>query len=554
MRRQAVAGTQARDRRVGRAGRRRCGKELELGRAENESRAEQLARDRMVLEEEHRRIASRQVGFAGPTRGAGEGVRGARAEGRGGPRAPWSEGRSSTRPTSCGSTASRPSWSSGKSSWRRGRWRWTSATNSCSATCATSKSRPCRWTSSTNRQAGEMEKLAKQKESYEAAAAQVEQRAAALEGQQAMLATLRTRVERMREEVRRQEESLSDQRAMQEASETDLKARQEEAQRLREELDNDRLLHQEERRRFEESRATMDAAVGQLRQAQDALEAREKELDERQERQDATAAEQAEQAGLVAARTAQLEEIAKPTGGRPADAARPRDGAGQGRADADLVAGAAAAAFRGVERAAKGRGRAGAEAAGGDGPPGGADAGRRGGAAAARPPSLEASARSWTIGPPSWTRWAETSPATARRRCGRKRTGWQGQHSLDGQRQALAAERIAWEVDRQAANEAAEQTRREFETTRAEALELIRGLAGPGNAGGGRHGPAAAGARATARAPGRGPRLRPPEPRRPGGGPAARPGRVGPRPRSRNWPCTWPATSTAWRWPRSGSS
>ncbi len=115
------------------------------------------------------------------------------------------------------------------------------------------------------KQSVEMEKLAKQKEAYEAAAAQVEQRAAALEGQQAMLATLRTRVERMREEVRRQEEALSDQRVMQEAAEADLKARQEEARRLREELDNDRLLHQEEHRRFEESRATMDAAVAQLR-------------------------------------------------------------------------------------------------------------------------------------------------------------------------------------------------------------------------------------------------------------------------------------------------
>ncbi len=116
-------------------------------------------------------------------------------------------------------------------------------------------------------------------------------------------------MERMREEVRRQEEALSDQRAMQEASETDLKARQDESRRLREELDNDCLLHQEERRRFEESRATMDAAVAQLREARQSLEARQRSSTERQARQDATAAEQAEQAGLVAARTAQLEEL-----------------------------------------------------------------------------------------------------------------------------------------------------------------------------------------------------------------------------------------------------
>ena len=66
------------------------------------------------------------------------------------------------------------------------------------------------------------------KQEHEVTAAQVEQRAAALEGQQAMLAALGTRMERMREELRVQEEALSDQRAMQEASEIDLTRRQEE--------------------------------------------------------------------------------------------------------------------------------------------------------------------------------------------------------------------------------------------------------------------------------------------------------------------------------------
>ena len=152
-----------------------------------------------------------------------------------------------------------------------------------------------------NRLTGETEKLAQMKQEHETAAAQVEQRAAALESQQAMLATLRTRMERMREELRRQEESLSDQRVMQEASEGDLKKRLAETEKLREELDNDFQLHQEERRRFEENRAVLEAAVAQFRQAQDALEAREKELNERQEQQDAAAAEQAEQVGLLTA-------------------------------------------------------------------------------------------------------------------------------------------------------------------------------------------------------------------------------------------------------------
>ncbi len=52
----------------------------------------------------------------------------------------------------------------------------------------------------------------------------------------------------------------------------------------------------------------------------------------------------------------------------------------------------------------------------------------------------------------------------------------ESEFSLTGQRQALAAERIAWEVDRQAAGETAERIKRDFEAARAETLELIRTL------------------------------------------------------------------------------
>ena len=93
-----------------------------------------------------------------------------------------------------------------------------------------------------NRLAGETEKLRRMKQEHETAAAQVEQRAAALEGQQAMLATLRTRMERMREELRRQEEALSDQRACRRRRRPTCKDRLADVQKLREGLDNDLQL------------------------------------------------------------------------------------------------------------------------------------------------------------------------------------------------------------------------------------------------------------------------------------------------------------------------
>jgi len=157
--------------------------------------------------------------------------------------------------------------------------------------------------------AAETEQLVQQKREQETETAKLNQRVAAVESQQAMLATLRTRLERMREELHRQEETLSDQRTLQEATETDLRQRVEDNRKLRTELDNEKELSAQERRRFEERHAIMESAVTQLRQAQEALTAEQTQLEERQKVLDATAAEQAEQAGLLLARGGQLEEI-----------------------------------------------------------------------------------------------------------------------------------------------------------------------------------------------------------------------------------------------------
>ena len=113
------------------------------------------------------------------------------------------------------------------------------------------------------------------KKSKEDKIAQLDQRAAALEGQQAMLATLRTRT---RTDARRIANTGTDAKRSTGLAGSDAKTicgrSLAEAEKLRVEVDNDQQLHAEERRRFEERQATMEAAVAQLRQARDTLEER----------------------------------------------------------------------------------------------------------------------------------------------------------------------------------------------------------------------------------------------------------------------------------------
>lgn len=160
-----------------------------------------------------------------------------------------------------------------------------------------------------NRLSAESEQLQARKSEVDAVTGQLDQRASALEGQQTMLTTLRTRLERMREELHRQEQALSDQRVLQEASEADLATRLEDAERERIDLANDRQLINEERRRFDERRQTLDQAVASLRLTQAKLEAEQAELQSRQQKIDATAQAQTEQANLFLVRGEQLEQV-----------------------------------------------------------------------------------------------------------------------------------------------------------------------------------------------------------------------------------------------------
>jgi chromosome segregation ATPase len=157
----------------------------------------------------------------------------------------------------------------------------------------------------TNEQTG----LEQRRKEMEEAAGKLDQRAAALESQQAMLATLRTRMERLRDELRRQEQELTDQRVAHETAESEQRQRVEQTTRLREEVEAEKLLFDQERQRFDERRTTLDQAVAQLRQAQEAQVAVETQLRQRQQEVDATAGEQANQAGLLLARGQQVDEL-----------------------------------------------------------------------------------------------------------------------------------------------------------------------------------------------------------------------------------------------------
>jgi chromosome segregation ATPase len=153
--------------------------------------------------------------------------------------------------------------------------------------------------------------LARTKTEQEAATAQVAQRGAALEGQQAMLAALRTRLERLREELRREQQRLAEQRERLDVSEADLQQRAQEMQEARAQLDADKVLNDQHRRRFEERQAALEDAVEQLRSTQEAVSAREGGLSERVSMLDACATKQADEAARLKSQAAELVEMQK---------------------------------------------------------------------------------------------------------------------------------------------------------------------------------------------------------------------------------------------------
>jgi chromosome segregation ATPase len=321
----------------------------------------------------------------------------------------------------------------------------------------------------------EIEAFEARRQEYEASATKTEQRAAALESQQAMLAALRTRMERMRDELRQQEQAVSEQRVRQEAAEDDLRRRTEEARQLQLDLTSEKELFEQERRRFDERRATLEQAVSQLRQSQETHETADAELRQRRQEVDATAAQQAEQAGILLARGQQLDELhARVAADR--QALRDRD-AVLSRAEATVAALQEQLRRRGDELAERERSLA--------------ELDRRVREETAR---NEASLRDWErqkkldgdgldVQRTELSSRAAGLDELARDLARREEAATAERGRLDveftalqGQRHAVQSERVAFEVEKQQAADAAARRQAEFDAVRAEADEVSRQL------------------------------------------------------------------------------
>ncbi len=326
-----------------------------------------------------------------------------------------------------------------------------------------------------NRLVGDTEGLAQRKKEQDERIAQLDQRAAALEGQQAMLATLRTRLERMREDLRSQEQALGDQRVLQEATENDLRARLAEAEKLRSEVANEREWMAEERRRSEERRTTLEAAVVQLRQARETLDGEENQLRQEQEQVRNAAADQAEQAALLTARSSQLEQEQEKIANER-----------QTLLEREMALARAEQALAALQEQVRGRVEELTEKQRGQGEEDQRlkdEATRLGEAAKILEQDRELAESRLNLARQELGQRAAEMDEQARKlveeeeRNKSERQRLEEIHaSLGGQRQVLASERIAFEVERQKGQDHTQRLRAELEARRQEAVDLTRHL------------------------------------------------------------------------------
>lgn len=156
--------------------------------------------------------------------------------------------------------------------------------------------------------AEEASRLAAQKAEQEGLTRQLAERSASLEGQQASLTVLRGRLERMREAIRTRDHDVAEQRSRLERREADLAAQESQIEQQRLELEAERNIHAGERQQWVERGVLLDAAVRQLKAAQEKLATDEErhraeaaQLDDRHRRMQ-------ESETIVQARLAQLAE------------------------------------------------------------------------------------------------------------------------------------------------------------------------------------------------------------------------------------------------------
>jgi chromosome segregation ATPase len=152
----------------------------------------------------------------------------------------------------------------------------------------------------------EMKRLSAQKAEQDAQARTLAQRSAALEGQQAAIASLKSRMERIREEFRRQEQQIEQERLRQQDVEKELESRQRALAELQASLEAEQTLREEERRQHVERGAVLDAAVARFKEAQEKHAVDVKLIQDRADELERRTLEIAQREALVEDRLTQL--------------------------------------------------------------------------------------------------------------------------------------------------------------------------------------------------------------------------------------------------------
>ncbi|MFO0810650.1 MAG: hypothetical protein U0746_18640 [Gemmataceae bacterium] len=138
------------------------------------------------------------------------------------------------------------------------------------------------------------------------AAAKLAERAALVEGQQSMLAALRTRLERMRDEVRQEATALAMSRAQHDAAAREVNEKLKTAEELKSTVEIESQAQAAQRQQFEERSAALQTAIGRMRELQDRLTAAEAATRERTAEIDVRTADIDRQADELRVRAAQV--------------------------------------------------------------------------------------------------------------------------------------------------------------------------------------------------------------------------------------------------------
>lgn len=151
---------------------------------------------------------------------------------------------------------------------------------------------------------GEAERLARQKAELDAQSAKLGERASQLEAQQAVIAVLRSKLDRTRADVEREATTLTEARIREDAAQSELRSRIQEAELLRAELNVVQENAAQDRRRLDERDSLLAVGLEEIRLQKAALGEEEQRLHFRESELDVRTAEFAEQAGAMKGRMA----------------------------------------------------------------------------------------------------------------------------------------------------------------------------------------------------------------------------------------------------------